>query len=150
MRSTVRSSQKQRRVRIQAAIVHGSSVLLVKHRKHGTGQEFWQLPGGGPEGGECDRACLAREVEEETHLRVVIERMLFDDVTDDDPVYPRIKTYLCRPPTGTAVPGSEPEVDAMSAITETGWVALTDETGWDPLIISTVGPIHSSTGWRRF
>ncbi len=126
----------RRVTRVQGAVVRDERVLLVKHREHGSGREYWLLPGGAAEGEECEEACLAREVEEETHQRVAIERLLFDDPAAGDPVYERFRTYLCRPVGGEAAPGAEPEpkVAAVYAITAVAWVDLREEAGWDPLI----------------
>jgi 8-oxo-dGTP pyrophosphatase MutT (NUDIX family) len=126
----------RREVRVQGAIVREGRVLLVMHREHGSGREYWLLPGGGAEADESDEVCLAREVEEETHLRVAVERLLFDDPTEGDRVYRRVRTYLCRPLGGEARPGSEPEpeVAAVYAIAAVAWVDLGAEAGWDPVI----------------
>ena len=55
------------RIAIGAAIIQEGRLLLVKKK------ESWILPGGKPETGESDLACLCREVAEElsgTRLRV--------------------------------------------------------------------------------
>ncbi|MDE1853503.1 MAG: NUDIX hydrolase [Thaumarchaeota archaeon] len=63
------------------AVVHrGSRVLLVK-RKNPPNKDRWALPGGLVELGEVTSAAAAREVLEETGLRVEIE-MLLDVQTD--------------------------------------------------------------------
>ena len=128
----------QRTTRVQGAAVRDHRILLIKHREHATGREYWLLPGGGAEAGESDEACDTREIEEETHLRVTVERLLFDDPAERDPVYRRLRTYLCRPLGGEARPGVEPELGAAGvyAIVDVAWIDLRDEERWDALIMA--------------
>jgi 8-oxo-dGTP pyrophosphatase MutT (NUDIX family) len=123
-----------RTTRYQGAIVRDHSILLIKHRHHDNGREYWVIPGGGQEPGETEEECVQREMQEETHLHVRVERLLLDWSAHPGGVYRR-KTYLCVPVAGRAQPGYEPEPDAAQAyaITEVAWFDLRDETAWDPL-----------------
>ena len=63
------------RHRAAAVIVHDSRLLMVhEHDTH----EVWTLPGGGIEPGESAEDAVRREVSEETGLRAVSARFLFD------------------------------------------------------------------------
>ncbi|MCW2947297.1 MAG: hydrolase [Actinoallomurus sp.] len=65
------------RVRCVGAIVHdGEGRLLVIRRGHPPGEGLWSLPGGRVEPGESDAAALARELAEETGLRVEPGRLI--------------------------------------------------------------------------
>jgi ADP-ribose pyrophosphatase YjhB (NUDIX family) len=124
--------------RYQGAVIRGDHVLLVKHREHASGHEYWAIPGGGREEGETERECVQREVEEETNLTVAVRQLLLDEPNSLDVGYQRFKTYLCVPLQGTASPGHEPEPEAAQvyAITAVGWFDLRDETTWGADVIA--------------
>ena len=125
-----------RRIRYQGAIVRDGHLLLIKHAEHKSGRSYWVIPGGGREEGETEEECVLREMQEETGLKVTIERLLLDEEVGLKNIYSRHKTYLCRADEGEAQPGyePEPEVAAYYAITEVGWFDLSSPTSWDPLV----------------
>ena len=97
------------------------------------------------EHGESEAQCIRREVREETHLEVTVERLLLDEPSHPgEEVYQRFKTYLCHPLAGKARPGIEPEVEDASiyAIAEVDWCDIYDEATWNTLIVTD--PITSS------
>jgi len=119
-------------IRYQGAVIRDDHILLVKHREHATGRSYWVIPGGGREDNETEEACVQREILEETHLVVTIERLLFDEAAPTGG-YQRLKTYLCSLGIGDALPGYEPETEAAQryAITEVGWFDLLHPASWD-------------------
>lgn len=143
-----------RDIRYQAAILHNRQILLIQHRKHGSGRSYWLLPGGGRETGETPEQCLIREVQEETGLTITVERLLLDDPAPAGDVYQRFHTYLCHPSTFMASPGMEPEPEAAAvySIAAVGWFALDDETKWneqlmaDPLTAPLLRCIRAALG----
>jgi 8-oxo-dGTP pyrophosphatase MutT (NUDIX family) len=134
--SHTRGDNMDRTVRVQGAIMRQDELLLIKHREHDGGREYWLLPGGGPEPGESDEAALQREIAEETHLTVAVEQLLLDEPSLPEDAYQRHRTYLCRPLAGEARPGCEPEPEVASvyAIVAVGWIDLRDEAAWHPEI----------------
>jgi len=64
---------------VGAVVVRGNEVLLVK-RAHPPNQGLWTLPGGGIELGETAAAAVRRELLEECHIVVEVDRVL--DVVD--------------------------------------------------------------------
>ena len=86
----------------QAVIVNRGRVLLsVRVDLRG-----WELPGGNPEPGEPDEACVVREVREETGLDVVVERHVGD--YERTGLLPhRARVFLCRVEGGTTRPSHE-------------------------------------------
>ncbi len=126
------------RIRYQGAILRDDHVLLIKHREHADGREYWVIPGGGREDRESEETCVRREMKEETHLDVSVERLLLDDTAAHSPVYQRAKTYLCRIGGGEAKPGYEPEPEVAQhyAITEVRWFDLRHPAEWDALLLS--------------
>ena len=122
-----------RDIRYQGAIIRDDHILLLRHAEHATGRSYWVIPGGGREADETEEACVQREMREETHLDVSVERLLLDDIGIPDGVYRRLKTYLCKVLKGDAQPGYEPEVEASQqyAISEVRWFDLRDLSEWE-------------------
>lgn len=125
-----------RYARYQGAIVRDDQILLIEHTNHATGRGYWLIPGGGIEPDESEEACVAREMWEETSLRVRVERLLLDEAAEPGTVYQRRKTYLCLIESGEAQPGYEPEEDAAAVygITAVGWFNLRDPESWAPKV----------------
>lgn len=94
------------------------------------------FPGGGREPGETDEQCVAREVLEETHLRVEVVSFLFETPDIPEGSYSRLRTYLCRIRGGVARLGCEPEVDGdgHQTIHEIGWFDLRGRETWDAML----------------
>ncbi|MBE0431252.1 MAG: NUDIX domain-containing protein [Dehalococcoidia bacterium] len=146
----------KRETRYQGAIIRNHHILLIKHCEHATGRTYWLLPGGGREHGETEEACVQREMHEETHLDVSVERLLLNE--DDIPFetyYNRLKTYLCRAAGGDAQPGYDPEAESAQqhAITEARWFDLRNPALWgdciadDPLIFPLLHRIRAVLGY---
>jgi ADP-ribose pyrophosphatase YjhB (NUDIX family) len=119
-------------IRYQGAIIRDDHILLIKHCEHATGHTYWVLPGGKRESLETEKACVQREMLEETQLAVRVERLLLDDVGVPLGLYMRLKTYLCKIISGEALPGFEPEKEAAQqyAIAEVQWFDLRNPNEW--------------------
>ena len=144
----------QRDIRYQAVIFKDHRVLLLRIEEEG--QAFWVIPGGGREGSESEEECVIREVWEETHLQVEVERLILDEKVPQDPFYDRHKTYLCQIVGGVARPGIEPELgDAESPIKDIGWFDLRAVDSWDalgaspPFAFSLLKRIRERLGYKR-
>lgn len=126
------------RTRYQGAILRDSRVLLIRHREHASGRDYWLIPGGGRLDGESEEDCVAREMEEETNLQVAVQRLLLDERFVSDYGKEHHKTYLCDPVSGHASPGYEPEYEASQqyAIVEIGWFDLRDEASWGEKVVN--------------
>jgi len=130
----------KRHTRYQGAIVQDNKLLLIKAVELATNVLYYLIPGGGREDGESEEACIMREMLEETHLEVRVERLLVEmQAFPGDQTYQRYKTYLCRVVGGAASPGWEPEdaAEPLSTMLEIGWFDLGDPENWDPLLLST-------------
>lgn len=147
-----------RRVRYQGAIVQDHHILLL-HGREGLGpgsRQFWLLPGGGREADETEEQALRRELLEETHLEVKVERLLMSRGahSSDEGAYEETRTYLCTPVRGVAAPGIEPEVPPEQwAILAVDWFDLRDEAGWgaevleDPITYDQLVEIRRILGY---
>jgi len=118
-----------RRTRYQGAILKGCTILLIRHQEHESGKSYWLLPGGGRIPGESPEACIAREMLEETSLKVQVEELILDFPSPVGDFYERLKTYRCIPVGEEAAPGFEPEPGAAGryAIAEVRWLDLSEE-----------------------
>ena len=117
-----------RDVRYQAAVVRDGRILLI-HCTPAEGTPFWLLPGGGRED-EDEAAFVEREVREETHLDVRVERLLYEMPALPGDMYARWRTYLCAVIDGREAPGIEPEGAAGDMIDAVRWLDLGDEAQW--------------------
>ena len=126
--------------RYQGAIIRDDHILLIKHkhREDGDEREYWVIPGGGREADETEEECVKREMQEETHLEVRVERVLLDEPGHPGDVYQRFKTYLCIPVAGEVQPDYEPEFNPSEgyAIVAVRWFNLQDETTWGREVLS--------------
>jgi len=64
------------RHRVCAALIEEQQILMVE--LHTPSRTFWTLPGGGVANGETKEQAIMREVLEETHLHVTVERKLYE------------------------------------------------------------------------
>lgn len=119
-----------RHTRIQGLIIENHKILLIRGYERLTGISFWVIPGGGPEPDESEEECVIREIKEETHLDVRVERLLIEEKAYPDGVYKRRKSFLCTPIGGYPEPGSEPEDEINFEIAAVRWFDLRDETKW--------------------
>jgi len=76
---------------VEALIINDGKILAI-HRKN-YGQEYWVLPGGGWEENETQEEGVAREVWEETSLKVEVIRPVFSLYVKDDG---QKLVYLCK------------------------------------------------------
>jgi len=126
-------------VRYQAAIIQNDHLLLLKVWDHTySGNTFWVIPGGARHDNETEEDCVRREVLEETHVHIEIDRLILDETELPDGLYQRAKTYACRILSGEPQPGLEPEIDTVdrATITQVGWFDMRDPTSWDSLALN--------------
>jgi 8-oxo-dGTP diphosphatase len=127
-----------RHTRYQGAVLRGSEMLLLAIREHGTGREFWVIPGGGIEPGESAEDCIRREMKEETGLEVRVERLLLDEPALSGGIYKWVKTYACASLSSEPAPGFAPQEDIPDQFDILGlrWLDLTDPQTWGPAVIT--------------
>jgi 8-oxo-dGTP pyrophosphatase MutT (NUDIX family) len=90
-------------------------VLLVRQR-HGE-RDIWMPPGGGIEEGENAPEAAAREVLEETGLRVEIGPLLWHvEAVSADRGQRFVNFFLARAASGAAALGADPEFDAARQV----------------------------------
>ena len=118
-----------RHTRIQGLIIKDHKILLIRGYEIQTGISFWVIPGGHREAGESEEECLVREMREETHLEVRVEKLLIEQAFPLDGPNAVYKSFLCTPIGGQLRPGSEPEDDNFE-IAALRWFDLRDEKSW--------------------
>jgi len=65
-----------RRERVAAILIQGDAIALIE--RHRMGKHYFVFPGGGVEAGENFVEALVREMEEETGLKVNVQRLIAD------------------------------------------------------------------------
>jgi len=146
-----------RHTRYQGAIVEDGKLLLITHKHHEDGREYWVIPGGGREEGELEEDSVVREMKEETQLDVEVVRLALDEAAKPGGEYKRRKTYLCKVLGGEAAPGYEPELEASEtySIGAVAWFDLSDEDSWgeelkaDSLTYTQVKKLQKVLGYLR-
>ena len=94
------------RHRVCAALIEEEQILMVELQT--PSRTFWTLPGGGVESGETKEEAVVREVLEETHLHVTVERQLYDISIDQGTE----TCFLVQHASGSSTPqlGIDPEL----------------------------------------
>jgi 8-oxo-dGTP diphosphatase len=104
---------------VGAVIKDAAGRLLVIKRGHDPGAGLWSLPGGRIEPGETDQQAVAREVMEETGLRVECRRLLGTaELPGPDGTVIDVRDYLAEV-TGGALAAGDDAADAR-------WVAAAE------------------------
>lgn len=65
------------RIRVCGILIEEGRILLIKHRSIGKNGMLWAPPGGGMQYGESAEKTVKREFEEETGLKINVDRYLF-------------------------------------------------------------------------
>ena len=121
-------------------VVRDDGRLLLVLRGQEPAKGTWSVPGGRVEPGESDPTATAREVLEETGLRVEVGRLVgtVERAAPAGGVYV-IRDYLCRPE-----PGTDPDtVSAGDDATNARWFTR-DEVAALP---TAPGLVDALTGW---
>ena len=117
---------------VGAVIVDDGKVVLVK-RKYEPLKGQWSLPGGMVEIGEMLESALAREMLEETGLRVDVGPVIevFDRIMRDEEHRVRyhfvLVDYLCWPADGSLQAGSDVDMAIWADPAALGQYALTEK-----------------------
>jgi 8-oxo-dGTP pyrophosphatase MutT (NUDIX family) len=144
-----------RTIRYQGAIIRDHHILLIQQTEYATGRSYWLFPGGGIEPDETEEACVQREMQEETNLRVQVQSLLLDELATPGGIYQRRKTYVCHVLEGDAQPGYEPEPEFAGTygITAVGWFDLRHPAAWndqvvqDPITYPQLQRIQAALGY---
>jgi 8-oxo-dGTP pyrophosphatase MutT (NUDIX family) len=118
-----------RYVRFQGLIIRDHKILIIRGFEISTGISFWVIPGGHQEAGESEEECIIREMREETHLEVQVEKLVMEQTFPLDGPDAVNKSFLCTPIGGQLKPGSEPDDDNFE-IAALRWFDLRDEMAW--------------------
>ena len=141
-------------IRYQGLIIQDHKILLIRGYEIQTGISFWVIPGGHREAGESEEECLVREMREETHLEVRVEKLLIEQTFPLDGPDAVNKSFLCIPVGGQLKPGLEPEDDNFE-IAALRWFNLRDEKNWskdlqkDPYTYPQLVKIRKILGYTR-
>lgn len=143
---------------VGAFVFAADGALLMIQRAHEPARGQWSIPGGLVEVGETLHAAVAREVEEETGLRVepvamveVVERIHRDEAPGVRVRYHYVLIdYLCRPVVKAGDAGYA--IRAGSDASDVRWVPAQEwQSEHSPLIESFTRPVLSKAWqlWRQ-
>jgi ADP-ribose pyrophosphatase YjhB (NUDIX family) len=121
--------------RVQAIVVRGDRVLMVKHRQDG--QAWWCLPGGAQEPGETPEQGALRELQEECNVSgSVIRQTSHVTYADDD------ETFSFLFDIGDQAPsiGTDPDVPpGEEVLAEVRWLKLCEIPERDRVFLWAAG-----------
>lgn len=116
----------QLRMRVNGVLIEEDKILMAKHRM-GHDKEFWSTPGGGMNYGSNAKENLKREFLEETGLEITVEEFLFVNEFLSPPLHAMEYFFQVRRINGTAVLGTDPELDKDTQIlSEIRWMSMED------------------------
>ncbi|HKK46925.1 MAG TPA: NUDIX hydrolase [Balneolaceae bacterium] len=113
------------RTRICGLLVEDEAVLLTQIHSPVTQSLIWIPPGGGLQYGETMRACLQRELLEETNLRVSVKNLVHINELIDLPYHALEYYYEVERVSGEPKLGSDPELHkGRQVLQDLQWIAL--------------------------
>lgn len=132
MKTEMFTEESPQRHRAAAVIVRDNAVLMVRERgsnpatgRH-DGQEYWTLPGGGIDPGESLEDAVRREVAEETGLKPLAAKYLYDFP------YPsgRTSCFVVEVAPGEPMLGVDPELECdCPRMVGLDWIPLPEVEG---------------------
>ena len=130
-----------RRIPCVGAIVHdGSGRLLVIRRSNPPAQGMWSIPGGRCEAGETAAQACAREVHEETGLRVVVGELIGTVERDS----PSGGTYVIDDFFALLEPDCDPTPRAGDDASDARWVTRVELMA----LATSAGLIDALSDWN--
>ena len=109
------------RLAVGAVVLRGDGAVLLVRRARPPAVGSWTLPGGKVEDGETPEQAIAREVLEETGLRVEVGEILETLVLEREGFSYRIVDFLCR---GEGEVAGADDVSAARWVLPHEWLAL--------------------------
>lgn len=105
--------------RVTAAIIKYQEKILIAQRKKEKNQGLlWEFPGGKQEQGETLEDCLKREIMEELHLPIIIEKFFMDTEYHYQEEAIQLFAYFAR--------CEQNKIDYMDSHEQIKWVSLKD------------------------
>jgi 8-oxo-dGTP diphosphatase len=104
------------RVRVCGILIENQKILLVKHRSIVENGVLWAPPGGGMHFSESAEHALIREFEEETGLKVKVEKYLFTHEFLKPPLHAIELFFKVSRLEGEVKRGYDPEMDTDEQI----------------------------------
>ena len=105
--------------RVTAAIIKYQEKILIAQRKKEKNQGLlWEFPGGKQEQGETLEDCLKREIMEELHLPIIIEKFFMDTEYHYQEGAIQLFAYFAR--------CEQNKIDYMDSHEQIKWVSLKD------------------------
>jgi 8-oxo-dGTP diphosphatase len=115
---------------VAGALISGDTLLVAQRARPPELAGLWELPGGKVAAGESDAAALARELEEELGIDIVVGDRLGHDVPLGDTTI--LRAYLVTRMSGTVTPRDHRELRwvTVAELDALAWVPA--DRGWLP------------------
>ena len=115
----------KKRIRAVGIVIKDDSILLMHRIRKDL--EYWTFAGGGVEDNETVEEAVARELMEETSIKVRVGQLFDTFLNDGSGSYPTSSEhhfYLCEYISGTPKLGSGPEQERADNIYDPQWVPI--------------------------
>ena len=127
------------RVRVCGILIEKEKILLIRHKSLGKKGVLWAPPGGGMHFGESAEDTIKREFEEETGLKIKVERYLFTHEFLNPPLHAIELFFEVSRVGGELNTGYDPEMSKNEQIiTETAYLDIKGLKEIDPDSIHNV------------
>lgn len=87
---------ERKHIEVVAAVIHRGNEYFATQRGYGDYKGWWEFPGGKIEAGETSEEALCREIREELHTDIAVERLLVTVHYDYPKFHMTMYCYLCH------------------------------------------------------
>jgi 8-oxo-dGTP diphosphatase len=121
---------------VAGALISGATLLVAQRNRPPELAGLWELPGGKVADGESDAEALARELDEELGVEVVVGARLGADVVVSDQM--TLRAFLVTQTGGTVQPRDHRALRWVTAAELDGLAWVPADRGWLPDLVAAL------------
>jgi 8-oxo-dGTP diphosphatase len=114
------------RIRVSAIIIQNNKILLLKQKTNTAIGYLWLPPGGSLQFGESIEQAIAREVLEESNLKIQLSDFYTLTEYIKAPLHAVELFYICKIMDGNAQLGIDPELENEQILEEIAWLGIAE------------------------